>query len=38
MADKKWYVILPDKRWIIDVRDVVDEDDYDHFEEIPYFL
>jgi enolase len=38
MADTKWYVILSDKRPIIDVSDVVDEDDYDHFEEIPHFL
>ena len=36
-ADKKWCVVLPSKRHIVSVGDVVDEDEYDHFDEIPPF-
>jgi Domain of unknown function (DUF4216)/Domain of unknown function (DUF4218) len=36
-ADKKWHVVLPGKRRIVGVGDVVDEDEYDHFDEIPPF-
>jgi hypothetical protein len=31
-ADKKWHVVLPGKRGIICVGDVIDEDEYDHFD------
>jgi hypothetical protein len=37
LADKKWHVVLPGKRRIVGVGDVVDEDEYDHFDEIPSF-
>jgi Domain of unknown function (DUF4216) len=37
LADKKWHVVLPGKRHIVGVGDVVDEDEYDHFDEIPPF-
>jgi hypothetical protein len=36
-TDKKWHVVLPGKRRIVGVGDVVDEDEYDHFDEIPPF-
>jgi hypothetical protein len=37
-ADKKWHVVLPSKRRIVGVGDVIDEDEYDHFQEIPSFF
>jgi hypothetical protein len=36
-VDKKWHVVLPGKRRIVGVGDVIDEDEYDHFDEIPPF-
>ena len=36
-ADKKWHVVLSDKRRIVGVANVVDEEDFDHFDEIPPF-
>jgi Domain of unknown function (DUF4216) len=36
-ANKKWHVVLPDKRRIVGVGDIVDKDGYDHFDEIPPF-
>jgi Domain of unknown function (DUF4218)/Domain of unknown function (DUF4216) len=32
-ADKKWHIVLPGKRHIVGVGDVVDEGDYDKFDE-----
>jgi hypothetical protein len=37
MLDKKWLVILPGKRYTVGDDDVVDENDYDHFDKIPPF-
>jgi hypothetical protein len=38
LLDKKWLVILPGKRYTVSDGDVVDEDDYDHFDKIPSFF
>ncbi|XP_031131818.1 uncharacterized protein LOC116033200 [Ipomoea triloba] len=35
--DKKWSIVLQGKRSIVGVGDVVDEEDYDHFDETPPF-
>ncbi|XP_031120919.1 uncharacterized protein LOC116024158 [Ipomoea triloba] len=36
-VDKKWSIVLQGKRSIVGVGDVVDEEDYDHFDETPPF-
>jgi len=36
-ADKKWHVVLPGKRRIVGIENIVDEEEYDHFDEIPPF-
>jgi Domain of unknown function (DUF4216) len=35
--DKKWHIVLYDKRRIVGVGNIVDEDDYHHFDEIRPF-
>jgi Domain of unknown function (DUF4216) len=35
--DKKWHIVLPGKRHIVGVENVVDEEEYDHFDEISPF-
>ena len=36
-ADHKWYVVLPGKRHIVGIGDVVDEEEYNQFDENPPF-
>ena len=36
-ADRRKHVVLPGKRRIVGVSNVVDEEEYDHVEEIPPF-
>jgi hypothetical protein len=36
-TDKMWHIILLRKRWIVGVGNVVDEEEYDHFDKIPLF-
>ena len=36
-ADRRKHVVLPGKRRIVGVGNVVDEDEYDHVDEIPPF-
>ncbi|XP_019156907.1 PREDICTED: uncharacterized protein LOC109153494 [Ipomoea nil] len=36
-VDKKWSIVLQGKRSIVGVGDVVDEEEYDHFDETPPF-
>jgi hypothetical protein len=36
-ADKKWHVVLSGKRRIVGVEDVVDEEEYDQFDDVPAF-
>ena len=36
-AGKNWHVVLSGKRRIVGIRDVVDEEEYDQFDEIPPF-
>jgi hypothetical protein len=36
-TNKKLKVVIPGKRWIIRVENVVDEEEFDQFDEIPPF-
>nr|GFB78895.1 hypothetical protein [Tanacetum cinerariifolium] len=36
--DKRWHIVLQSKRSIVGVDDVVDEDEYSKFDELPPFL
>jgi len=37
LTDKNWHVVLSGKRRIVGIGDVVDEEEYDQFDEIPPF-
>jgi Domain of unknown function (DUF4216) len=37
LTNKRWHVVLPGKRRIVGVGNVMDEEEYDHFDEIPPF-
>ena len=37
LKDKRWHIVMHGKRHIVGVDDVVDEDDYNQFDELPPF-
>ena len=37
LKDSKWYIVLHGKRHIVGVENVVDEEEYDQFDELPPF-
>ena len=37
LAKKNWYVVMPRKRRIVGVENVVEEEEYNQFDEIPSF-
>jgi hypothetical protein len=36
--DKKKYIIVPRKQWVIGVDDVEDEEEYNQCDEVPFFV
>ncbi|GKF50787.1 hypothetical protein Tco_0147254, partial [Tanacetum coccineum] len=36
-SDSRWHIVLHGKRRIVGVENVVDEDEYDKFDELPPF-
>ena len=37
LAKKNWYVVMPGKKRIVGVENVVEEEEYNQFDEIPSF-
>jgi hypothetical protein len=36
--DKKKYIVVPGKQWAIEVDNVEDEEEYNQFDEVPFFV
>jgi hypothetical protein len=38
LKDEKKYIIVPGKQWIVRVDDVEDEEEYNQYDEVPFFM
>jgi hypothetical protein len=36
--DEKKYIVVPRKQWVVRVKDVDDEDEYNQCDEVPFFV
>jgi hypothetical protein len=36
--DKKKYIVVPGKQWVVGVDDVEDEEEYNQCDEVPFFV